>query len=104
MVDEERDGRGTRGPSPLSTGDWPGRNRPKMAGKTHRLEQTTLLTADGRAVPAGHPGGIVYLGRAGTAIPLERAEALGLIPAPDDPPPVEASKGAPRKRTAKKET
>lgn len=48
-------------------------------GKAFTLTERTMLTADGKAVPAGNPGGVMLLGVAGTAIPWAQAEACGLV-------------------------
>ncbi len=46
--------------------------------KTYTLTERTLLTADGQAVPAGHPDGVALLGAAGRTIPWAEAVACGL--------------------------
>lgn len=45
----------------------------------HELKERTFLTAEGQAVPAGHPEAKVLLGPAGRLIPQAQAVALGLI-------------------------
>lgn len=49
---------------------------------TFTLTGRTMLTADGRAVPAGHPDGIRLLGTEGKTIPLDDAKKFGLVKEP----------------------
>lgn len=46
---------------------------------TYTFTKRMMLTADGRAVPAGHPEGVVLLGTPGKTIPHSRAVELGLV-------------------------
>lgn len=47
--------------------------------KPYVLTEKTMLTADGRAVPAGDPEGVEVLGAAGVRIPYDTAVKTGLI-------------------------
>ncbi len=47
--------------------------------KSYELTERTMLTADGKAVPAGDKGGVVLLGAPGKRIPYAEAAAAGLV-------------------------
>ena len=49
-----------------------------MAQPSYELTERTLLDKDGKAVPAGHPSGVVLLGAAGKRISHAQAVAAGL--------------------------
>lgn len=49
--------------------------------KSHTLTERTFLTADGKAVPAGHPDGVQLLGNVGKKLPLDVAREFGLVEA-----------------------
>lgn len=54
-----------------------------MPRNTFELTERTMLTVDGKAVPAGDPGGVSLLGGPGKLISLADATRYGLVAGTD---------------------
>ncbi|MBP7570779.1 MAG: hypothetical protein KBA95_12030, partial [Acidobacteria bacterium] len=67
-----------------------------MAANTWTADRRLYLDRDGKVVEADDPARATLLAPAGGALPLARAQSLGLVTGPDAPPPAEG--GGPVKR------